>query len=104
MSVKMKKAFLLNGDKEYKIFYPKGCEKCNHTGYKGRVVISEVLLIDQEMKDVISTKPTITSISKIAKKNGFVSMQIDAILKIVKGITSFEEVQKQLKEIAKAKK
>ncbi len=94
MSKKMKKVFGLNEQKEYKICTPVGCEKCNQTGYKGRIAISEVLLMDQNLKDAVTSNPTIKSITDVAKSSGFISMQRDAILKIAKGITSFEEIQR----------
>ena len=94
MSQKMKEVFQLDQKKDYKIYSSVGCQKCNHTGFKGRIAISEVLLINQAIKDVVTSDPTIKSISDIAKKTGFITMQRDAILKIVQGITSFEEVQR----------
>ncbi len=94
MSQKMKKVFELNQEKEYKICFPVGCEKCNQTGFKGRIAVSEVLMMDQNLKDTVTSNPTIKSITDVAKKSGFISMQRDAILKIAKGITSFEEIQR----------
>ena len=94
MSQEMKEAFLLDKTKEFDICSPVGCEKCNQTGYKGRIVISEIAFIDNEMKDIIATNPSIKHITDYAKNHGFIPMQRDAILKIVKGITSWDEVKR----------
>lgn len=94
MSQKMKQVFKLDQNKDYIICTSVGCEKCSQTGFKGRIAISEILLMNQDLKDIVTNKPTIKSIMDVAKKSGFIPMQRDAILKIVKGITSFEEVQR----------
>ena len=94
MSQKMKQIFKLDQTKDYIMCTPVGCEKCGQTGFKGRIAISEILLMNQDLKDIVTNKPTIKSIMDVAKKSGFIPMQRDAILKIVKGITSFEEVQR----------
>ena len=94
MSDEMKKAFALPDNKNYTIYSATGCEKCHQTGYKGRCVISEVLFIDPELKDIIANNPTIKTITDEAKKKGFMPMQRDAILKLLKGLTSWDEVQR----------
>ena len=94
MTEKMKEVFMLNKDKEYKIYSACGCEKCNQTGYRGRVVISEVLFVDEEMRNVISERPTTSAIIETANKQGFIPMKRDAVLKIVKGISSIDEIKR----------
>ena len=94
MSLDMKKAFMLDVNKDYKIYKACGCEKCHQTGYKGRIVIAEVLFIDNDVRDVIATNANMKTITEVAKSKGFIPMQKDAVVKIVKGITSWEEVQR----------
>ncbi len=86
-------------DKEFyksniKIFEPKGCEKCNNLGYKGRIGVFELLLIDKDMELLISKDPTEIGIKEMAAKQGMVLMQQDGILKAISGITTFDEVEK----------
>lgn len=78
-----------------------GCVKCNFTGYKGRVAIVELLVVDSEIQQSISrqTDMTITELRQLAEKQGMVSMVGDGILKIVAGITSIEEVENILGKI-----
>mgnify|MGYP001396457729 FL=1 len=58
-----------------KIYRGKGCEKCGNSGYKGRMGIYEILLIDRDLKNGILQNLTQTELTSIAKKNGFKTMQ-----------------------------
>ncbi len=76
-----------------KIFEQKGCNKCNNLGYKGRVGVFELLLVDGDMELLIGKNPTEIGIKELAEKKGIVLMQEDGILKVISGITTFEEVE-----------
>ena len=73
-------------------FYGKGCESCNNTGYKGRIVIAEVLVADEEIRTAILRKASASEIKQIAIKNGMTTMLIDGFKKAVLGLTTVEEV------------
>lgn len=77
----------------FKIYSPVGCEKCNMTGYKGRMGIFEAILTDEAIEKIMPENPSEREIKRIAKKQGILSMRQDGIVKIINGITSFEEVQ-----------
>lgn len=72
----------------------KGCEHCNFTGYKGRVGIFEAMSIDDEMQDFILTSPSTSAMEKLAIKKGMTTMKQDGMIKILKGITTMEEVKR----------
>lgn len=72
----------------------KGCEYCNLTGYKGRIGIFEALPIDDEMQDFILTSPSTSATEKIAIKKGMTTMRQDGLIKILKGVTTMEEVKR----------
>jgi len=72
----------------------KGCEHCNFTGYKGRVGIFEAMTIDDEMQDFILTSPSTSAVEKMAIKKGMTTMKQDGIIKILKGVTTIEEVKR----------
>lgn len=74
------------------IYKPKGCDKCSHTGYKGRMVIAEVLIMDDELRKLIGKGATYAEIKDIARKNGMMTMFEAGIRKVESGITSLEEV------------
>lgn len=75
------------------LFQPKGCPKCSGLGYKGRIAIFELLEVGDEMESLITPAVGEVSISKQALKQGMVTMQHDGILKVISGITTFEEIE-----------
>lgn len=97
--------------KEIKIFNPKGCLKCNNSGYKGRIGIYELLLNDpeyekllidpthtvlsshKELEELIMSSVPESAIKKFALEQEMTTMQQDGILKVISGITTLEEVE-----------
>lgn len=75
-----------------RIFKHHGCEKCYHTGYKGRVALYEILPIDREMDDMISREASRKEMLSYAIKAGFTLMSDDGVEKIIAGMTDLEEV------------
>ncbi|HUW71933.1 MAG TPA: GspE/PulE family protein [Candidatus Humimicrobiaceae bacterium] len=71
-----------------------GCRDCNFTGYRGRVGIFEAFLVDDEMEKFILTFPSITDLKEKAIKKGMVTMRQDGLIKVLKGITTIEEVKR----------
>jgi type IV pilus assembly protein PilB len=69
----------------------KGCDKCKHTGYKGRIGLFEVLEVNQQVNELILKKALSTDIEKAA---GLKSMLDDGIEKVQKGVTTIEEIQR----------
>lgn len=81
--------------KEVKYLYrAKGCSSCNNIGYKGRIGVFEAILIDEKIEDLILQKPSEKDILKAAKDQGILNIQQDGILKVLNGVTSFEELQR----------
>jgi general secretion pathway protein E/type IV pilus assembly protein PilB len=74
--------------------HPKGCSKCNNTGYYGRTPLIEILPFDKKIDDMILNQASRNEVENYAKKMGFMSMADDAVLKIAQGITTFDEVSK----------
>jgi type IV pilus assembly protein PilB len=73
-------------------FHGKGCDACNGSGYKGRIVIAEVLVADEEIRQAILRKASANEIKQIAIKNGMTTMLIDGFKKAVLGLTTIQEV------------
>ena len=69
-----------------------GCEACQHTGYHGRVGIFEVLVSSTELQTVITHSSSEKVISKAAREAGMISMQIDGLVKALRGQTTLAEV------------
>ncbi len=74
-----------------KIRKGKGCDKCGQSGYKGRMGIYEILVIDKEIKNAILQNLTQTEITNIAKKNGFKTMQQMGHDLLLSGDLSYKE-------------
>ena len=81
-----------------KIYRPKGCEKCNHIGFKGRTTVSEVLVIDKEIEKLISLHALSSEIKEKAIENGMITMYQDGVLKVLEGETTLEEVNRVAKD------
>src|SRR3989338_9049135 len=65
-----------------------GCSRCNNTGYKGRVGIFEVMVVDEKMESYILSNPSIGELRSAARKRGMVTIEEDGYLKVVEGITT----------------
>jgi len=70
----------------------KGCDACNDTGYKGRVGIFEILLMDQKIQESLSEKISEYEVRKLAEEQGMVTMQQDGMIKVLTGKTTIDEV------------
>jgi len=75
-------------------FEPVGCEECNYTGFKGRIALHEILIPDEEIKDLIIKNAPANEIRRVALKKGFHTLKQDGILKVLRGDTTLKEVLK----------
>ncbi|MDD4106327.1 MAG: GspE/PulE family protein [Candidatus Shapirobacteria bacterium] len=77
-----------------KLMIPKivGCEKCNNTGYMGRVAIYEVMPINEKLSKLIIEKATASQLQSTAMEDGMLSMKQDGYAKVLEGVTTMEEV------------
>lgn len=69
-----------------------GCSHCEKTGYKGRVAISEVIEINDQLKDMINGGDKNFNIEAVMKSQDFISILQDGIVKVSQGLTTMEEV------------
>jgi len=76
------------------IGYPKGCEACRKTGYRGRLAASEILPFNDEVDALVLEEAPLPQIKKAAESGGFVPMVQDAITKILEGRTSMASAMK----------
>jgi type IV pilus assembly protein PilB len=74
------------------IFEPVGCEKCNFTGFKGRTGIYEAILTDEKIEAIVKENPSEREIRKASEGQGLLDMKQDGVIKILKGITSLDEL------------
>ncbi|MBP2240595.1 type IV pilus assembly protein PilB [Cytobacillus eiseniae] len=84
--------FARRGMKIERIVRGRGCSSCNMTGYKGRIAIHEVLVIDDEIRRVIMNGESFSKLREIAIRNKTIFLIDDGLLKVKQGITTTEEV------------
>ncbi len=78
----------------YPLFRSHGCEHCSGTGYSGRIGIFEAVIMNSEIETALMTNPSEREIKKAAKSQRIPTLREDAILKMLAGETSFEEISK----------
>ncbi len=77
------------------LYRGKGCKNCKHSGYRGRTGIFELLLLNEEIKKLISEKASTQVIREVAKKTaGMVPLRADGLRNVLKGITTLDEVDR----------
>ena len=70
------------------------CYMCGGTGYKGRIAVAEILMMDEELDNMLAEGKTKGDIKEKAVEKGFKSMKDDGILKILEGVTSIEAISR----------
>lgn len=77
-----------------KLFKAQGCEKCGNIGYKGRVVVCEILVFDRELDDLVVAEASRKEMLAYALKHDFVPMVEDGVQKVLSGITDLKELMR----------
>jgi type II secretory ATPase GspE/PulE/Tfp pilus assembly ATPase PilB-like protein len=70
-----------------------GCKECNHTGYKGRVGLHELMVVSREVRSLIQTGARAEQLQQAAMLEGMRCLRHDGIEKVWAGLTSIEEVR-----------
>jgi general secretion pathway protein E/type IV pilus assembly protein PilB len=88
---------LLDGEelilpKGSKVVKPKGCQVCLRTGYKGRTGIFEVVMVDDDMRELIKHKASPREYKQLLKKRGIATLRRIGLMKVKEGLTTVEEV------------
>ena len=78
------------------------CDECNQTGYRGRIAIFEILVVDDEIRAMIGRGVDGKTIENAAIRKGMSTMRIDGSHKVLAGVTSIAEVLRQTEEEIKA--
>jgi len=87
----IKKLFIWEGSDIF-FYRGRGCKYCNNTGYSGRIAIHEIIFLDNEIRSLIARAATVPEIQQNARKIGFQTMRYDGIKKVLRGLTTMEEV------------
>ena len=78
------------------LYRGKGCDRCQYTGYRGRIGIFEVLVVNDDIKELIMKNSNATDVTKKAVEGGMTTMLDDGIRKVMSAVTSLEEVLKTM--------
>ncbi|MES9954948.1 MAG: type II secretion system ATPase GspE [Candidatus Thiodiazotropha sp. 6PLUC2] len=93
-------AGLVSEQEPVTLYRPQGCEDCAHTGYSGRMNIAEVLLISESVRHLVTQRATATTIQQQGMKEGMDTMYRDGLAKVLRGLTSYEELMRVSEEDA----
>lgn len=80
-------------DERFVLYRGKGCETCRGTGYKGRVGIHELLVVTDEIRSLIHSHGQVADIRKISQSQGMTLLIQDGILKVLQGLTDYNQVK-----------
>ncbi len=83
---------------EYQIFEGPGCIDCNNTGYKGRQGVYEVMAMSGALRDLVLERASSAVIKRQAMQEGMLTLRMDAMMKLKRGMTTVEEVLKETAE------
>lgn len=76
------------------IYRAKGCDRCNHLGYMGRLAIQEVFVMNREVRSLAIHGADIKLIEEAAQRAGFTTMYYDGLKKVLRGLTSLDELER----------
>jgi type IV pilus assembly protein PilB len=79
-------------DRNVTLYRGKGCDRCNHTGYRGRIGIFELLMVTPRIGKLVMERKESQAIKEAAKAEGMITMIQDGLEKVERGITTLEEV------------
>ena len=80
------------GIKQELLYKPKGCDYCSHTGYRGRIAIYEIILMNDQLREMVTRGAPLGEIKKRVREMGTSSLLKSGIKKVEEGVTSIEEV------------
>ncbi len=69
-----------------------GCKNCRNTGYSGRVGVHELLVLDDEIRDIVVASPDVGLVAQAARRKGMITLRQDGFRKVREGITTIEEI------------
>ncbi|WP_299738788.1 GspE/PulE family protein [uncultured Rossellomorea sp.] len=91
-TVREKEIFGRRGMTIEKVIRGRGCASCNMTGYKGRMAIHEVLVVNDEMKRIIMNNESLSTLREVANNHKTIFLLDDGLFKVKQGLTTTEEI------------
>ena len=81
--------------RRYKFYYGKGCPRCNNSGYKGRCGIYELMEVNDDIRDMISSDASVDDMRNLARSQGMTTLREAGLKLIFDGVTTIDEVVKE---------
>jgi type IV pilus assembly protein PilB len=81
--------------RRYKFYYGKGCQRCNNAGYKGRTGIYELMEIDDDIRDMVSSDASVDEMRNLARAKGMTTLRESGLKLIFDGVTTIDEVVRE---------
>ncbi|WP_422658544.1 type II secretion system ATPase GspE [Paenibacillus sp. EC2-1] len=78
-----------------RLYRGKGCGHCNSTGFRGRIAIHEVMVIDDQLRAMITSSASVEELRRTAQDCGMIQLMEDGIVKVSEGITTVHEVMRE---------
>lgn len=72
----------------------RGCVHCNGSGHAGRIALHEVFMLDNQLRELIIQRASLPTLQREMARQGFRSMRYDGVMKVLRGITSMDEVER----------
>jgi len=90
----------LAGNPSPTLYRARGCDACDHTGYRGRTTILELLVMNEPLRRAIIARADADQLREIAVREGMTDMRIDGLSKALQGLTTVEEVERVVQSVA----
>ncbi|MDH3314671.1 MAG: secretion system protein E, partial [Gammaproteobacteria bacterium] len=76
------------------VYRASGCQRCDHSGYKGRLALTELLRFESEIDELVARRATQREILKVAKNRGYTTLAEDGVRRVLEGVTSMDEISR----------
>jgi type IV pilus assembly protein PilB len=93
--IAMQLGMSLDEAKTKKFYYGRGCERCNNTGYKGRMGIFELLLLNEELRSMVTSEVSLDEFRATARRYGMRTLRESGLLAIHNGQSTVEEIVRE---------
>ena len=91
-SAEMQEFLQLQGFAHDTIWKGTGCDRCRKTGYSGRVGLYELMVMDDALRDIVTTNPDVNVLRKLCRERGLITLREDGFKKAMSGQTTVDEV------------
>ena len=81
--------------RRYKFYYGRGCQRCNNTGYKGRCGIYEIMDINDDVRDLVTSDASVDEIRNLARAQGMTTLREAGLKLIFDGVSTIDEVVRE---------